>query len=553
MGAIFAGLAGGFAEGMHERNLINLHRNIEHKKLAVEQLGKLASAPDADPDFAQSADQLRLEILMGKPHDKMKKYWERYGTLMNEAYSRQQKRAQDAADKEYETNAIQGMMAMGPPPPPEMGGTSVNLRFPQAQQGGIPRFRIPQEELLKREIGAKTQLAEAQAEAHARGQMTVQEEKERRDLDAVRSSPWYDKLSPIQQAEVERRISIGGGGPIGVPQAMKGSDLLTFLEADSSGTPIDPERQYRIARDRQTNEVVFAVPIAEEQQKTLTDYIPDAESKITGVAKITRTVSGKPVSVQRDVLPPVGYAPKTTTAQRVTHDPITGEIQIVGVTSTTKTQLPGQPSIPPAPTSTGARGGGGAAAATEQKRDKIIADWANKVEKGEAQITNIPSLALRNRVTQELENRGSVILQPKEREVLQGIEDAKGILGQIDGLVDKIGKNPTDLESMGLLKNYVESIRSILSKRIFLETGVLTDKDVARAGANLPGGFMGPIMAATLTNYTKKNIAQIRGILSLGEKNFWETRKGTFKRGGQSGATAPNARPNSTSDPLGIR
>jgi hypothetical protein len=144
-----------------------------------------------------------------------------------------------------------------------------------------------------------------------------------------------------------------------VAGTVPGAALTGQLPTDTLGNPIDPKQDYHVTR-RPDGTVASAYPAAEATRVAGAEFMPDADSK-TGFSRLMRDWrSGKIVDVQRDVLPPAGWAPTVSITQSIRLvQQLDGSWIPVPVTSTTTRgkALPGAggATLPPVPTGGGAR------------------------------------------------------------------------------------------------------------------------------------------------------------------------------------------------------
>lgn len=136
-----------------------------------------------------------------------------------------------------------------------------------------------------------------------------------------------------------------------------GAALKGKMEIDSLGNPRSDDQQYRVRHDV-NGKILTAFPSVSPTHVSGSDVVSDEDSS-TKVSRLYRDFrTGQIIGIQRDILPPVGWAPTTTMRQRfvpVMQADGRQVLQLVQESSTRTPQLPGakpgaQPAaLPPAP------------------------------------------------------------------------------------------------------------------------------------------------------------------------------------------------------------
>jgi len=212
---------------------------------------------------------------------------------------------------------------------------------------------------------AATTVTEAQARAGADVKADLAAREARRLATEARG---FGLTSPADIANYVRGHMVVPTGTTAVAGTMPGTALVGQIPADALGNPIDPNKEYHITRGPGGN-VASVYPATEAPTHVAGgEFSPDADSS-TGFSRLMRDWrTGKIVSVQRDILPPAGWAPtvSTTRSVRFVQQP-DGTMVAVPVTTTSTrakvmpgagaaaTGLPPIPGVGPgAPTGAGA-------------------------------------------------------------------------------------------------------------------------------------------------------------------------------------------------------
>ena len=239
--------------------------------------------------------------------------------------------------------SIPGLLP-GEPTQTTIPGVSEQVRGP---------FPTPTEQIQQR--AALTE-AEARVQADVKGDVAAREAK--RLADEARG---LGLMNPADIANYVRGHMVIPTATTAVAGTVPGAALAGQLATDALGNPIDPKQDYRVTR-RPDGTVASAYPAAEATHIVAGDFTPDVEST-TGFSRFLRdSRTGKNVGVQRNVLPPSGWAPSVSTTQSIRLvQQLDGSWVPVPVTSTTTRgkALPGAagttPGLPPLPTAGGAR------------------------------------------------------------------------------------------------------------------------------------------------------------------------------------------------------
>jgi len=213
--------------------------------------------------------------------------------------------------------SIPGLLP-GEPTQTTIPGVSEQVRGP---------FPTPTEQIQQR--AALTE-AEARVQADVKGDVAAREAK--RLADEARG---LGLMNPADIANYVRGHMVIPTATTAVAGTVPGAALAGQLATDALGNPIDPKQDYRVTR-RPDGTVASAYPAAEATHIVAGDFTPDIDST-TGVSRFLRdSRTGKNVGVQRNVLPPSGWAPSVSTTQSIRLvQQADGTIVAVPVTSTT--------------------------------------------------------------------------------------------------------------------------------------------------------------------------------------------------------------------------
>lgn len=147
--------------------------------------------------------------------------------------------------------------------------------------------------------------------------------------------------------------------------------------------------------------------------------------------------------------------------------------------------------------------------------DAAIDSYVNSVESGS--VTNISQVpqALRADVLDRMAQKGAFVISLTDRDAIRKIDMTGHLLERLEFYSRKVSQDPTDYESALILNGLRESVSSIFAKGIFAETGVLTDPDIARVQASIPG----IIRSAFVPGVSEKQFAELKEIISRAKKN----------------------------------
>jgi hypothetical protein len=303
-----------------------------------------------DPSLHAEAVALLEEIVAGKG----KKKGGLAGVLAALAGGQAEDTGQGAKVKEFITRPRQAVTEPGgtatlpeiPGMPPGVAATLPSEVTWPATQGTVKGpFPTPAES-----AAAAGTVAEAQARVGANVKAEIAGREARRLATEARG---FGLTSPADIANYVRGHMVVPTGETAVAGTMPGDALIGRIATDVLGNPIEREKQYHVTRGP-GGAVVSAYPATEPVTHVAgAEFSPDADSS-TGYSRLMRDWrTGKIVSVERDVLPPAGWAPTVSTSQMVRFVQRGDDIVPVPVTTTTTRQkvtpTEGKPALPAVP------------------------------------------------------------------------------------------------------------------------------------------------------------------------------------------------------------
>lgn len=240
-----------------------------------------------------------------------------------------------------------------PPIPGILPGQPTEVTIPAATGEVRGPFPTPTEQIQQR--AALTE-AEARAGAGVKGEVASREAQR-----LAAEARTIGLTNPADIANYVRGHMVIPTAITAVAGTVPGAALAGQLPTDTLGNPIDPNQDYRVTR-RPDGTVASAYPASEATRVVAGDFTPDVEST-TGFSRFLRdSRTGRNVGVQRNVLPPSGWAPTVSTTQSIRLvQQLDGTWVPVPVTSTTTRgkAVPGAEgtTLLPLPTAGGARVG----------------------------------------------------------------------------------------------------------------------------------------------------------------------------------------------------
>ena len=119
--------------------------------------------------------------------------------------------------------------------------------------------------------------------------------------------------------------------------------------------------------------------------------------------------------------------------------------------------------------------------------DKAIDAAVQNILNGNvSSLTAIPQAA-RAKVFQRLAEGGGLVLSQSDKDALKKLDSVDYLVNQLELYSRRLADDPTDVQAAFVLNGLREAATGLLSKGVFGEVGVLTDTDVKRVQAIIPG------------------------------------------------------------------
>ena len=167
--------------------------------------------------------------------------------------------------------------------------------------------------------------------------------------------------------------------------------------------------------------------------------------------------------------------------------------------------------------------------------EDTVNSYVNAINEGNITSPSQVPQVVRDKVLAQLGN--GFIIAPGEKEGIRKIEMAGLLLTRLETYSKKVTEDPSDVESALVLRGLRQAVGGVFAKGIFAEAGVLTDYDIARVQALIPGITRSVFLPGT----SEKQFAELRGIIEDSKKNYARS-IGSILRGAGAPTPPPNER-----------
>lgn len=357
---VLAGLAGGYAETTMGLEKQSFDREQARRKARLDILS--AAIPNiTDPALKAEALALAEEFATGKSGGKKR------GGLSQLLGSLLGRGAEDVGQGER----LQGFLTrpretvvhpetrreIELPPVPGTGGLGLTLQtaVPGLRETATGPMATPEEAAQVAGVGYRSRIL---AEGGAKAELDQAER-----VRLTREARTIGLTDPRDIANYVNQRTLPSGGDLdrltGIAGTTSGADLMEFMPVDSLGNPVRRDVQYRLVK-RADGTIGGAYPASSKTAEG--DLFPDPTSEITGVSRrMYDPATGREIAPQKNVYPPAGWVPITTTSDTMRFVPQRDTSLLatpVRTTTTRERTLPGTAPAgaapPPAAAPTGA-------------------------------------------------------------------------------------------------------------------------------------------------------------------------------------------------------
>lgn len=564
-GSVAGGVMRGFAEGLHEQSAKEMAAELEARKALAAKFKQIADDDTYDERARQDADRHYVSLMMIEPGKKRPKEYQpdkAYNGLpkayFDVTYRKVMKDGpkEPAEPKEPADPGSAAPVTVGTnlPPMPDVGG---DIGSPSAAASGLPDVGGPM-----RMPGLSNPAAGDQT-IPPMPDLGINFDDYAPTRRSDREMKLEDAGTAIEIDDKKRHALVKALTDLGVPKEVIERTVIDSISgvtmpnqrqfAPQKIVVKGPDGQMRATRAVwQGNGYVDAM----SGQPLEGEIVDGVQWLDLGDKKVLVDGGGKPIG-------PIADKAQRETEYKI--DPLTGLISMVpivrgeggirgggrGSTSAPATPATSAPSaIPPMPSIDGpatttptapvaSTPQPEPAAAPSSSIDQVLAGNdavsinARAIANGNAKIENIQGNALKTAVQKKLEDANVILLSDAEQKALEDALSAKSIADRIRELTEQIQADPANLPLQDILNSEIESIRGIYAKGTFKEAGVLTQQDIERSGAMLPGGKMTALQSAIpVIGWIKANplekLDELDRILRRGLTTKFRGRKGTW-------------------------
>lgn len=156
----------------------------------------------------------------------------------------------------------------------------------------------------------------------------------------------------------------------------------------------------------------------------------------------------------------------------------------------------------------------GAARARAGVTDETVQYYVEGIAQGN--ITNLSQvpMVVRGEVLSQLGNL--MVISPTDREFIRKMDTAGYLLDRLEAYSELVAKDPTDIEAVATLHGMRQAVGGVFAKGVFAEAGVLTDADIGRVQAIIPG----ITRSALVPGVAKRQFDELRGIINKAKSNY---------------------------------
>ena len=145
-----------------------------------------------------------------------------------------------------------------------------------------------------------------------------------------------------------------------------------------------------------------------------------------------------------------------------------------------------------------------------------IAKYAKSITDGTVlNASQIPAV-IRGEALAEAVTQGGFFISQADKDALRKLSTAESIVDDLEYYIKRVQDDPTDIAALATLNGLREATAGVFAKGVFAEVGVLTDQDVGRVKAIIPG----VVRAITMEETTRENIKELRSLISKAKSQY---------------------------------